>query len=165
MRTAITLFFAALVVFASTAPLHAQLPAENSLTQQLLLCDDVVDLTERLTCFNVVVDGLGEEPVTALESVTEMPAADESEKLKPDVPKEKLIVVDNIKATIVRSWKNHDGRFSVELDTGEVWRETQGTRVGLPKKGVSVEISTGRWGGYRMKIGNINRIAWVRRTK
>ena len=68
-------------------------------------------------------------------------------------------------ATIVRVWMNHDQRFGVELDNGQKWREVQGTKVGKPKEGALVTISTGGFGGYRMKIDGIARKAWVRRTK
>lgn len=87
-----------------------------------------------------------------------MPKKDEREQAAEDEP------VTNLSATIVRAWRNHDGRFSVELNNGQVWRETQGTRVGMPKEGKSVEIFEGRFGGYRMRIEDIRRIAWVRRT-
>ncbi len=88
-----------------------------------------------------------------------MPQEDEQEQAVEDEP------VTNLSATIVRAWRNHDGRFSVELNNGQVWRETQGTRVGMPKEGRSVEIFEGRFGGYRMRIEDIRSIAWVRRTK
>lgn len=81
--------------------------------------------------------------------------------------KEKKKDAEEIQATIVRSWRNHDERFSVELDNGQVWRETPGkTRYGLlPKEGRSVKIYVGGFGGYRMKVDGIPRVAWVRRTK
>ena len=65
-------------------------------------------------------------------------------------------------ARIDRVWENHDGRFTVRLDNGEVWRETQGTRVGIPDVGATVEISRSLFGSYRMKIDGIPTIAWVR---
>ena len=79
--------------------------------------------------------------------------------------RKKSNVVEYIQATIVRSWRNYDGRFSVELDNGQNWRETQGTRAAISNKGASVIIMTGRLGGYRMRFENINKPAWVRRTK
>ncbi len=88
--------------------------------------------------------------------------AERSEKKK----KEKKEDMEPILAMIVRSWRNHDDRFSVELNNGQVWRETQGSRVGrMPREGRSVKISEGRFGGYRMKIDGIPSVAWVRRTK
>ena len=76
----------------------------------------------------------------------------------------------SVQATIVRSWRIvdprlADERFAVELDNGQVWQATEMHRVGLPKVGKSVEISKGRFGGYRMKINGIKKLARVRRTK
>ena len=68
-------------------------------------------------------------------------------------------------AVIVRVWERHDGRFTVKLDNGQYWRETEGTRVGIPDVGDTVTISRGVFGSYRMKIDGIRRIAWVRQTE
>jgi hypothetical protein len=88
-----------------------------------------------------------------------------------------------MRALIVRSWRHNDGRFSVELDNGQIWRETTGSRVagpmeldmtfggrsasgaGLPREGGSVEVFDGRFGGYRMRIEGIRQLAPVRRPK
>lgn len=71
-----------------------------------------------------------------------------------------------VHATIVRSDKSGDFHFLVELDNGQIWEETDGSRrIGLPKVGMPVRVYKGRFGGYRMKIGDDNRIAWVRRLK
>ena len=183
MKTKMTLMYVALLTIASAAPASAQVLAEGVVTKQLLLCDDVIEVSERLTCFNAIVDSLKAAPIVPAArkpaesvSVSEAPvvastAAPETDDFGSEgvasrsTREKKSSVVDNIEATIVRSWKNYDERFSVELDNGQIWRETQGTRVGQPKVGKSVKITKGRWGGYRMKVENIKRIAWVRRTK
>lgn len=71
--------------------------------------------------------------------------------------------IKSIQAKITRVWGTSDGRFAVELDNGQRWRETSGSRIGMPKAGRSVEISKSRFGGYRMKIERIKRLASVRR--
>ena len=183
MNSKTAMILAALPTIASFASAVAQGLAEGEIAERLLVCDDVDDQTERLTCFNAIVDNLKIAPVVPAaknpsESVSVSEAPVVAPAAAPDIDdfgsegiasrssqEEESSAVDNIEATIVRSWRNHDGRFSVELDNGQIWQETQGTRVGLPKVERSVKISTGRWGGYRMKIDNIKRIAWVRRTK
>ena len=67
-------------------------------------------------------------------------------------------------AEIVEVRMHHDGRFSVRLDTGEVWRETEGSRIRTPKPGQWVEVYKGTTGGYRMKIEGRPKLAWVRRV-
>jgi hypothetical protein len=84
-------------------------------------------------------------------------------KVKKEKQEDEL---ESIKATIVSAWPTIDGRFEVQLDNGQVWRETERTRTSrLPKEGTPVVISKGRLGGFRMKMGNNNRLAGVRRTK
>lgn len=83
-----------------------------------------------------------------------------SEKVK------KQDALKSIQATVVRSWVTIDNRFETLLDNGQVWRETSKTRtIRLPKEGTSVVISKGRFGSFKMKLGNDNRLAGVRRTK
>ena len=214
---------AAIMVVGTVAPVRAQNNTQDGTTDRLLACDGMTDPTEKLACFDAVVESLKQSPATPAvdsssvlvpTSVPPPPTASAPNTESPDAPSIDVApepaaadtsslptdtldaptdtpatVVDNfgrdgmnaktdrqenkdqeqdvepIQATIVRSWRNSDGRFSVELDNGQVWRETQGTRVGLPKEGRSVNISKGRFGGYRMKIEKINQIAWVRRTK
>ena len=222
-RLAATVTAAIVAIGGVAPPVCAQDSAQNGITERLLACDGITDLTERLVCFNTVVKDLKQSPAAPAASspsasapasdspppaarttttaspaapsvaVAPEPAAADASLPPTDTPvaptatsateaddfgrdgmkaepdrqenKEKKKDAEVIQATIVRSWRNHDERFSVELDNGQVWRETQGTRVGLPKEGRSVEISEGRFGGYRMKIENIRKIAWVRRTK
>lgn len=68
-------------------------------------------------------------------------------------------------AHIERVWQNLDGRFTVRLDNGQVWRETEGSRVGIPDAGASVKITRSLFGSYRMKIDGIPQLAWVRQTE
>jgi len=84
----------------------------------------------------------------------------------PKAEETKQEELESIRATIVSAWATQDGRFAARLDNGQVWRETERTRrMRVPKEGSSVVISKGRLGGYKMKIGNDNRISAVRRTE
>ena len=72
----------------------------------------------------------------------------------------------SVYATIVSSEKSGLNHFVVALDNGQVWEETDGSRrMGLPRTGTPVEVYKGKMGGYRMKFGNDNRVAWVRRLQ
>lgn len=69
-------------------------------------------------------------------------------------------------ATIVRSVKSGDYHFVVVLDNGQVWEETDGSRrIALPRVGMSVVVTKGVFGSHRMKIGDDNRVARVRRLR
>jgi hypothetical protein len=107
------------------------------------------------------------EELFGLEDVTRKEAKDAKAAEKAKVKKEKQGgELESLQATVVDAWPTIDGRFEVQLDNGQVWRETERTRIGrLPKEGTQVVISKAVLGGYRMKIGNNNRLAGVRRTK
>lgn len=177
----------ALLIFVWSAPLQAQDAGQNDVNARLLACDKLLHSSDRLACFNDVAASLKQKPSELAVSVpTESapdpdpspaavpPGAEMDDFGRDSMPverqareKEKRKNVEEIQATIVRSWRNHDERFSVELDNGQVWRETPGkTRYSLlPKEGRSVKIYVGGLGGYRMKVDGIPRVAWVRRTK
>lgn len=189
----------------AAAPARAQDGAQNGTTERLLACGVMTDPTEKLACFNAVVESLKQNPAApsanspsaSVPSSVSSPAA-RTTTTAPGAPppvapvastvtpatvvddfgrdsimaktakkkdKEEKKDVEPIQATIVHSWKIIGGRFAVRLDNGQVWRETEGTKVGFPKEGRTVKISKGRLGGYRMKIEQITRVAWVRRTK
>lgn len=244
---------AALLTISVAGPAMSQ----DATEEQLLACDQIADIMEKLKCFDEVVQGVKQTPaaVPAAEPspapVSEAPSASapvpaaaetsppvqeppssvaQAPRTEPSVPVAETaaagvavtavatsppaeVPIDPVdefgrdsmesereeeeepeveeleqaltamQAMIVRSWRNNDGRFSVELDNGQVWRETQGSRVGgqvdndpvfgaprasragLPKVGGSVEVNAAKTGGYRMKIEGIRQTAFVRRTK
>ena len=78
---------------------------------------------------------------------------------------EKAPELKSLHAIVVSSRNVGDERFLVQLDNGQVWQENDGLYIGLPKVGTPVEITKGRFGGYRMKIGNANKRTPVKRTK
>jgi len=86
-------------------------------------------------------------------------------KTKEQKEADKKAELKSLQATIVRSWGISDERFAVQLDNGQVWHENGGLYIGLPREGSQVEIIRGRFGGYSMKVGNINKRTPVRRAK
>lgn len=87
-------------------------------------------------------------------------------KTAPKKEEQKKAEIQSIRATIVSAWVTADKRFEARLDNGQVWRETARTRRNrLPKEGSTVVISKGAFGSYKMKFGNDNRLAAVRRTQ
>ena len=78
---------------------------------------------------------------------------------------EKAPELKSLHAIVVSSQNVGDERFLVQLDNGQVWQENDGLYIGLPKVGTPVEITKGRFGGYRMKIGNANKRTPVKRIK
>jgi len=87
------------------------------------------------------------------------------DSMKPRPDEREKDQEESFQAVIVDVRQHLNLRFSVELDNGQVWRETEGSRVDAPKVGTTVKIKRGKLGGYRMKIEGIPKLAWVRRTK
>ena len=111
------------------------------------------------------IGGGRQNSCSVLEAI-EAPSVQESDSL---YRREKIFQDDfnftPLEATIVSVRVHHDGRFSVELDNGETWRETRrGTRVRLPEPGDAVEVYKEGPGGHRMRIEGNSRVAWVRRS-
>lgn len=91
---------------------------------------------------------------------------EDKEKPSNEKVSKKKYEIESLEATIVAAWRTIDNRFEVRLDNGQVWRETERTRVAnLAKEGVKVRITKGTLGSYNMKFGNNNRLAGVRRTE
>jgi hypothetical protein len=185
---------AAAAMAASTAT-KAQEMTQNQVDEQIRACGAIADTDERMDCFNSVVESLdedsagaagasngasatassGAEPAAAAAAavVAESAVDDfglEDQKATEAREKEEELAaqtqLESIHANIVISNKSGLNHFVVTLDNDQIWEETDGSRrIGLPKVGLPVEIYRGKLGGYRMKVGNDNRIAWVRRLR
>ena len=179
---------AALLVAIPFDPSYGQ--DRGAVDERLLACSDIEDTADRAACFDEVVNNMrqdsqapaqgGEPPATGTDTglaETAVPAAivtgDEATSDTPAMQIEEQAPVAEeeeefveFTATIVVSRKSGLYHFVVELDNGQVWEETDGSRrPSLPKVGQKVRVYEGRFGGYRMKIGNDNRISWVRQLK
>ncbi len=163
----------------------------SAIEERLRACDAVANPSDKLACFNSVVESLENEPqpvvpnapappVAVAPAAASAPAVEVApepvvEAAPQQVPddyglKKKRLSKEEAAATavlgtVVRVWEHQDRRFTVELDNGQRWRETEGTKIGIPKVGDTVAISDGSMGGFRAKFGGIRRTAWVRRTR
>ncbi len=213
----VVLISTAMVTVGGPIVTGAQDSAQDNTDERIRACGSIEDTTERMDCFNAVVEGLNEgsdapdapqnDANAAPAAATIEPAADsaavtpsvaspagaaatsataastttpatEADEIGPEDKKaadagqkEKEQKAESeaasVHGTIVRSEKSGRNHFVVVLDNGQVWEETDGSRrMGLPKVGMPVKVYKGGFGGgYRMKIGNDNRIASVRRLR
>jgi hypothetical protein len=164
---------------------HGQ--AGEGIDERLLACSEIADTAERAACFDDVVRNMREDEASPAAEAASLEtdtgeagvmapagAAAAGEKAAADTPvmqiEEQATAAEEefveFTAEIVRSNKSGLYHFVVELDNGQVWEETDGSRrPSLPKVGQSVRVYEGRFGGYRMKIGSDNRTSWVRRLR
>lgn len=148
-------------------------------TQDRIACAEMSNPEEQLACFDTAVENLSAPAQTAnpepesnasdrragLIEAYEAPSVSESQSLYRHTEELQFAMLTPFKATVVSVRIYSDGRFSVELDNGDVWRETEGSKVRTPKPGDSVEVRKGAGSGYRMKVDGIPRVAWVRLMK
>lgn len=218
-RSLIKKVVAAAIAIAFGGPIVtvAQDNAQDETDERIRACGDIEDTTERMDCFNTVVEELNEgsdvtaapasdvdaaaaasaaeiatvsgaaatttapstttvAPAAASATSAATPAAEvddfglEEQKAAEAKQKEKeheaMSGPMTVHATIVESQKSGLNHFVVALDNGQIWEETDGSRrMGLPRIGTPVEVYKGKLGGFRMKFGGDNRVAWVRRLK
>jgi hypothetical protein len=159
---------------------------QGGVDERLLACSAIEDMAERAACFDDAVKAMqqggasapAEAAATAAPAATvEPPPAEAAPQApvaeEPVMQIEKQMDAEDVEekfveftATITNSSKSGLYHFVVELDNGQVWEETDGSRrPGLPKVGQTVRVTEGRLGGYRMKIGSANKLSWVRRLK
>jgi len=212
-----TIVALAIAAIGSSIVAAAQDNAQDETDERIRACGEIEDATERMDCFNAVVEGLnegsdvaaappGDIDATPAASASEIVAvsgaaatsaapstapsaaagtaatsaasaaaeadefgledqkAAEARQIEKEQEAESGPV--SVHATIVNSEKSGLNHFVVALDNGQVWEETDGSRrMGLPRIGTPVEVYKGKMGGYRMKFGGDNRVAWVRRLK
>ena len=177
-RAANALIVAASLLSVSGGSVFAQ--GQGSVDQRLLACSAIEDTAERAACFDDAVKAMQQTapapaaeaaPSATTEATTVQPASVPAATAAPAMQIEKEMddpdeFFGEFTATIIKSSKSGLYHFIVELDNGQVWEETDGSRrPGLPKVGQTVRVTEGRLGGYRMKIGSANKLSWVRRLK
>lgn len=169
--------------------------AQENIRDNLLACEKISDQSNRADCFSAIVanlrEGTAPEPDQATTPVADEPVATPAPEpvalpqptsSGPASPADfgsesirrkgsdaeaaaKKKSEEQLVANIASLRTGPYGHFIVKLDNGQVWRETDGSHVRLSKKHSKVEIFRGRFGGYRMRIEGIRKIAWVRRIK
>ncbi len=136
------------------------LEAQDNQVQDLLQCDQIKSSEDRLACFNTIVEKLKENPDAFHEQRRE------NEGKKPDFKRRysgddafgrsskyfQEATPDKITSAIKRYWKNIHGRHTFYLENGQIWQETSGSGLSVPKNPTNVIIKKGLFGGYNIKI-------------
>lgn len=73
----------------------------------------------------------------------------------------------SIAAHVVRHWENHAGQLVVKLDNGQIWTEAFSYDAKIPRgaDNIRVVISEGKFGGFRMRIGDKVGLVKVKRLR
>lgn len=73
----------------------------------------------------------------------------------------------SISAHVVRHWQSGRGQLIVKLDNGQIWTEAFSYDAKIPRgaDNIRVVISEGKFGGFRMRIGDKVGLVKVKRLK
>jgi|GEM_PF-3212609 len=157
-RTFIAVATSALLLPAFMAPAASAQDSENSL-KNLLACDKIKKASEKLECFNAIVELLKQDQGSSSLGSNNRNSRDnfgfnqaEIEKrenkarskrgLAKKAPAEKTF-------TIARRWKDPVGKQVFLLENGQVWKETDGSRMPNNRKSKTIRIKKAWSGGYR----------------
>lgn len=147
MRIAIVVFLSM-----SSAPALAQAaPLDN-----LYACTGIADGVKRLACFDAAVAGLRQAEATGGVSVvgpaqTEQAAKEAFGLAAPSSPPDREL--DSVSLPVKSVVRGADGRHVFTLDNGQVWRQTDNTRLPSIGKGPwQAEIRRAALGGFMLKL-------------
>jgi hypothetical protein len=160
------LLTAGLVAMAGgVSPGWAQSPAASARApalQSLLDCRAVAGDAQRLACFDKAAAGFGQAEakgeVVVVDRDQVRQASRQSFGFNFRMPEvftrgEKQEDLDRISAVAARAYQGGDGKWTVELEDGAVWRQIDSEKVSrAPRKGSKVEIRKAAMGSFFMNL-------------
>lgn len=148
----------AVTLAAGAADAQAESPGD------FVLCEQVPDMANRMACFNLALEKLRSRkrnapppPQYPREPDETTPDRGHQEKqsslpMRPESPRAVAPRARSIVAGVVRHWRDDFGNFRVELENGQIWKETKASNYRLPGGNMIAEISKSLMGGYKLKI-------------
>ena len=144
--------------------------AQDDIAGDLLACEALEDKDARLACFEKAVQKLKRvsKPNEALGTSN---SASERNVLasRPDTIESKSryrsSTPNRFTARVVKHWKTPYGKFVVELDNGQIWREIDNNHLQISDRTKTVEIYKGILNNYRLKADGRTASASVRRVR
>lgn len=143
----------------------------HAVATPLSQCAAIADDGQRLACYDELArQSARQDPVAAQAPTGEPePAPDPVAEFgrnaqMQEIPAEPEPTLSALTANIVEIGKRARGERLFFLDNGQIWAETERKSGGNFRKGTSIEIRRGRFGGYRL-FGRGNRGYRVERLK
>lgn len=138
--------------------------AQQEITSDFVLCQQIPDLANRMACFNLALEKLRTRNRNELpppeyqrdpDEITPDRGQQEQQSSLPTRRDSQRAVAPrsgSIVAAVVRHWLDDFGNFRVELENGQIWKETKASNYRLPGGNMVAEISKSLMGGYKLKI-------------
>jgi septal ring-binding cell division protein DamX len=158
--------WAALCLFVVPTAAAAQTSADLAFTQ----CGTIADANARLACYDAARDQskathwpeFGASPSTSAQSAPPQAAPPSVARALPTPAAGKLV------AAVARYNLSPRGHFTLVLDDGEIWRQSDsddGVAQFKQRGRNTVQISKGFWGSYDLRLNGANIVFKVTRIK
>lgn len=171
------------------AALVSPIGSANSLQEKLSLCAKNNDSLQRLVCYDKLVENTKNNSQTSSQPVVSEPTpiqSNQQKELAVTQPKQTVTqansvvqqhtnfgmenkqsaknLIEQIQAKVVKVKKGPYGDQIITLDNGQVWRQTDDTRLKL-SEGHQVTIKRGMLGSFFIGKENVNRRMRAKRVK
>ena len=146
----------------STPQVMAQIAGGNA-DRAFAQCGAFSDAAQRLACYdNARTNQPAPAPTSRYPEFGAAPPPRPQAAIAPPLPRN-----GKLTAGVVRYSVSSDGRFTIELDNGQVWKQNDADdETAQFKKGVNrVTISKGFWHSYDLRLNSMSAIFKVDRVK
>jgi hypothetical protein len=139
--------------------------SEDPLRKSLRICAAIRNTSERLACYDRIVGSIaaGKEAQAPRASPEDLFGVEATPSPRTPPDENAAEELTSITARVKSLNTLADGTLTIELDNGQTWRATGGTRLVL-EAGDTVTISRAALGTFRMATPG-NRFARVRRVR
>lgn len=178
--------YSGLFVFAAATASAASAQDENQI-KDLLACDKIKNASDKLECFNAVIEILKQQEAQkeqndgaadsdrmrrrsdsaprsrgsdfGLSSEQIRRREEERSPGQARTPKEQIF-------TFTHKWRDAAGKFYFLMTNGQIWKETGGSHLVVPKRAKKIRIKKNMMGGYAAFVEGMNgRKGKVKRIK
>jgi hypothetical protein len=155
------LMAAALVMAASAAEAAPKNLGRAAILKTLVDCRAVSDTAARLACYDAAAARLDEAEAKGDLVIMDREQTRQArrEAFGFNLPSIDIFSrgdtekMDRVAFTVTRATESNDGSWTLELDSGAVWRQTDQERLSRrPKVGTKVEVRSAAMGGYMMNV-------------
>ena len=153
-----------MLVLVATIPAAARQPVPTgtpAIVQSLLACRAIADSTQRLACYDrassTVAQAIEKKDIVMIDK--ERAQAAKRDLFGFSVPNFAGLLgggdIKEIAGTVAGVGQNPDGGWTIRLEDGSVWTQTDDKPLALePRRGDKVIVKRGTLGSYFLKLGN-----------
>lgn len=170
-----------LLFFAIASALLVEEAVSQDITERLVACQSLLGDAERLACFEAIAESTAADEAQNEQILSEAqsdtaPKSNSVERVdnavqnraempetKPGLDNRPIDMVEtrrrrtSISAAVARAWEDPFGKLMIELDNGEVWKQTTRGSRRAPDVGDLATARRSAFGAWFFKFGDSNR--------